>query len=62
MSATDEQVYVIQDEMGQVIDVTTNREWAEWMTRDDPDVPLRTIHEDTLWSGPADKREWGDYA
>ena len=52
------EVYVIQDEMGEVIDVTDNQEWAEWMTRDDEDVPIRTAVTETIWSGPADRKDW----
>ena len=51
-------VYVILSEEGEVLDVTTNREWAEHMTRDDDDLPIRTIHEDTLWEGPKNREEW----
>lgn len=52
------EVFVIQSEDGDVIDVTTSREWAEWQTRDDEDNPIRTLHEDTLWDGPEDRTEW----
>lgn len=51
-------VYVVLSEEGDVLDVTTNREWAEHMTRDDEDLPIRTIHEDTLWEGPENREDW----
>lgn len=54
----DAEVWVIQDEMGDVIDVTDNLEYAEWLTREDDDNPIRTMTEDTVWSGPEDRKDW----
>ena len=52
------EVYVIQSEEGDIVDVTTSREWADWQTRTDDDNPIRTRHDDTLWDGPEDRSDW----
>lgn len=52
------EVYVIQSEEGDIVDVTTSREWADWQTRSDDDNPIRTRHDDTLWDGPEDRADW----
>lgn len=54
-------VFIVQDEMGDVIDVTTNREWAEWETRTADDNPIRSLIKETVWDGPTPE-EWRDYA
>lgn len=51
-------VYVIQSDTGDIIDVTSSKQWAQWQTRDDENVPRRTVHEDTLWAGPESKEDW----
>lgn len=56
--ATGGTVYVVQSDQGDVIDVTTNKEWAEWLTRGVEDVPERSLIEETLWDGPTDRSEW----
>ena len=50
--AESREVYVIQDEGGDVIDVTWSRAFAERETdSDDPNVPVRSFVEDTVWYG-----------
>lgn len=51
-------VFVVQSEMGDVVDVTTSEEWAEHLVGDDDDTPIRTVHEDTLWTGPDKREDW----
>lgn len=51
-------IYVIQSEDGDVVDLTDNREYAEWLTREDDDNPIRTCVKETVWSGPESQEDW----
>jgi len=53
-----DRVWIVQSEDGDVLDVTDNEEWADWLTREDDDVPLRSKTEETVWSGPENREEW----
>lgn len=56
-----ETIYIVQDEMGDVIDVTFNREWAKYETRKDDDSPIRSMIVKSAWDGPT-ADEWEDFA
>jgi len=46
------EVYVVQAENGDVVDVTWSRAYAERITDpNDPDIPLRSFVEETVWEG-----------
>lgn len=49
--AEERELYIVQAEDGDVVDVTWSRAHADRLTADDPDVPNRSLVTETAWYG-----------